>query len=311
PADQAKAVWLSLARGYDGKDRSYLAALGIGATHKEAELYAALAATQTETDATKWTPAFADLAWKLTPADAAPDFAARATSEALTESERTAAVTALGFIPTNEAANALVELAQNGVGQVKTHALWWILNYKDTRWKDAGLAGALKERGLYNPDTAAVVPSVVPEPSPTKLATPVQIAALTGDATRGANIGQSCYLCHRIGDKGIDYAPALTGFASRQTAEVLITAIVNPSADIAHGYSGSEVVLKDGTTVHGLVLSSGDPLIVQSMGGLTQLIPQERVASRKPLRRSLMLSAEQLGLSAQDVADVAAWLATQ
>jgi putative heme-binding domain-containing protein len=93
---------------------------------------------------------------------------------------------------------------------------------------------------------------------------------------------------------------------------VLITALVNPSSDIANGYEGREIMLKDeGGTVHGLVLSSGNPLIVQSMGGVTQLIPPSKIASQRPLRRSLMLSAEQLGFKAQDVADVVAWLKTQ
>ncbi len=307
----AKEVWLALARGFDGVDRSYLAALGIGATHKEAELYAALAATQTEQDATKWAPAYAQLAWKLTPAEAAPAFAARAASTALTDAERLAAVTALGFIPTREAANALLDLAQHGAGQMKTHALWWILNYKDSRWREFGLDAGLKERGLYDPDTAVVATSVVPEPGPTKLPAAAAVAALQGDAVRGASVGQSCFMCHRVGGQGVDYGPALTGFANRQTAEVVIDAILNPSREIAHGYGGAEIELKDGTIVHGLVLSNGEPLIVQSMGGLTQFIPRAKIASRKPLRRSLMMSAEQLGLTAQDVADVAAWLKTQ
>jgi hypothetical protein len=51
---------------------------------------------------------------------------------------------------------------------------------------------------------------------------------------------------------------------------------------------------------------------VQSMGGLTQMIPAAKIrgSSRKPLGRSLMLSAEQLGLNAQDVADIVAYLKT-
>jgi putative heme-binding domain-containing protein len=134
---------------------------------------------------------------------------------------------------------------------------------------------------------------------------------LKGDVQRGSNVAQTCYLCHRIGDKGVDYAPALTGFASRQTTDVVINSIVNPSADIAHGYSGTEVVLKDKTVIHGLLLSAGDPLIIESMAGLRQLVPADRVESRKQLGRSLMLSADQLGLSAQDVADLVAWLKTQ
>jgi hypothetical protein len=41
------------------------------------------------------------------------------------------------------------------------------------------------------------------------------------------------------------------------------------------------------------------------------MIPADRIRSRQPLGRSLMLSADQLGLSAQDVADIAAYLKTQ
>ena len=49
-------------------------------------------------------------------------------------------------------------------------------------------------------------------------------------------------------------------------------------------------------------------MIVQSAGGLTQMIPRSKVKSRQGLNRSLMLSADQLGLSAQDLADIAAYL---
>jgi putative heme-binding domain-containing protein len=118
-------------------------------------------------------------------------------------------------------------------------------------------------------------------------------------------------MCHRIGDQGAEYAPNLTGFASRQTTEVVINSIVNPSSDIAHGYEGTEFLLKDGTIIHGLALTAGDPAVVQTMGGATQMIPAEKIKSRKRLTRSLMMSAEQLGLGAQEVSDVVAYLKTQ
>ena len=66
--------------------------------------------------------------------------------------------------------------------------------------------------------------------------------------------------------------------------------------------------LTDGRKIHGLVLSGGNPLIVQSTGGVTQMIPASMVKERKRLGRSLMLSADQLGLTAQQVADVVAYL---
>ncbi len=106
----------------------------------------------------------------------------------------------------------------------------------------------------------------------------------------------------------MDYAPALDGFASRQTRDVVITAIVNPSNDIAHGFEGSEITLVDGRKIHGLVLSGGNPVVVQGTGGVTQLIPARLIKERKRLGRSLMLSADQMGLSAQQVADIVEYL---
>jgi putative heme-binding domain-containing protein len=149
----------------------------------------------------------------------------------------------------------------------------------------------------------------VPAP-PEKSALPAvaDIVKLRGDAKRGAAAAGACLMCHRIKGAGVDYAPALDGFASRQTRDVVITAIVNPSNDIAHGYEGAEITLTDGRKIHGLVLSGGNPTLVQSTGGVVQMVPAALIKERKRLGRSLMLSAEQLGLSAQQVADIATYL---
>ena len=44
------------------------------------------------------------------------------------------------------------------------------------------------------------------------------------------------------------------------------------------------------------------------MGGITQMIPRDKIEAKKKMTRSLMLSAAQLGLTAQDVADLVAYL---
>ncbi|HEY6124276.1 MAG TPA: c-type cytochrome, partial [Steroidobacteraceae bacterium] len=301
---------LALAKGYDGKDRSYLEAWGIGATGKEDALYTALAASQPDSDATKWPATYADLVWRLTPRAAVPAFAARAGADVLSVSERSKATTALGFIPSSEAATALLDVAQHGGSDIKQNsALWWLMNYKDSRWAGQGIDAELKRRGLYDPDTVAINEVTVPAPDEkSTLPAVADIAKLRGDAKRGATAAGACLMCHRIQGKGVDYAPALDGFASRQTRDVVITAIVTPSSDIAHGYEGTEITLQDGRKIHGLVLSGGNPLIVQSTGGVTQMIPASQVRERKRLGRSLMLSAGQLGLSAQQVADIVAYL---
>ena len=115
-------------------------------------------------------------------------------------------------------------------------------------------------------------------------------------------------MCHSIAGAGAEFGPALDGWGRGKDAEVVATAIVKPSAEIAHGYDGTEIKSKDGVTIQGVLLKEGDPLMMRSMGGVTQIIPADRVATRRRLPGSLMMSAAQLGLSAQEVADIVAFL---
>ena len=310
PFEQARDLLLVLAKGYDGKDRSYLEAWGIGATGKEEALYAALSSTQPDQDPTKWPQSYADLVWRLTPREGVPALAARAKATTLDRSERTKAITALGFIPTQPAANALLEIAQHGGTDIKQNpALWWLINYKQSRWDGMNIDSELERRGLYDPDAVQISEVTVPPPAQASTLPPVaEIAKLRGNAKRGAEAASACLMCHRIQGKGVDYAPALDGFASRQTKDVVITAIVDPSNDIAHGYDGVELTLRDGRKIHGIVLSNGNPVVIQSTGGTMQMIPAPLIEKRQRLGRSLMLSADQLGLTAQQVADIAAYL---
>ena len=62
--------------------------------------------------------------------------------------------------------------------------------------------------------------------------------------------------------------------------------------------------------MQGLVLSKSNPVIVQSQGGLVQMIPADKVKKGSNMTYSLMLSVDQLGLSAQDLADLTSYLET-
>lgn len=235
-------------------------------------------------------------------------FKARAVSRALSAADRRAALTALGFIYTREAAGAVVEVAAAVDGPLRAEAIWWLLNQSNHHWNGFGIPAALKDRGIYDPDTVQIIPVITPPPSAPTTLNLDQIAGLAGNPETGKQIATACMTCHKIGDVGVDYAPNLSDWARTQTTEVIIRSIIDPSADIAHGYEGWEIVTQDGATIHGLVLSNGDPVMVQSMGGITQTVPRKRIESMKRLDRSLMLSAEQLGLSEQLVADVVEYL---
>ena len=311
PFDQSKDILFTLAKHFDGQDRTYLEAWGTGATGKESQVYDLVKSTLGGNDATRWSPQFAWLAWRLHPAQSVADFKVRALSTALSDTDRKRALTTIGYNATQDAADAMLEVAAKTDKTVKAEALWWLLNRKDSSWKEFGVNAALKARGIYDPDNVELTEATIPAAEPAKF-TVADVLKLSGDVKRGGEkFSTTCVSCHRVGDTGAEYAPDLTGWAKRQTTEVLLNSVINPSADIASGFNGTELKTKDGLTLHGLVLSEGDPLIVQSASGLTQTVPKARVESRKGLGRSLMMSADQLGLSPQDLADIAAWLRTK
>ena len=309
PANKAVGTLVALAKEFDGKDRHYLDAFGIGASGKEANLYGRLK-HEFGADATKWSEADAWLAWRLTPAQAVKDFKARALSGSASLADRKRMLTALAFIPTQAAADAMVELAGNPVFPFKSDALWWLFNRKNNEWKNFGINAVLKERGLYDPAKIQLSPVIMPEmpPMQSKLPPISEIAKLKGDPVKGKMATVVCHTCHQVGKMGYDFGPTLNGFGKTQTREVLLQAIINPSADIAHGYDATEIKTKDGVTIHGVVIAEGDPVIIKSMAGQTQMVPKNRIKSKKKLNRSLMFSADMLGLTPQTLADIVAYL---
>jgi len=193
---------------------------------------------------------------------------------------------------------------------MKDLAMWWLLNRKGNDWKPYDIEGGLKALGLYDPDKVklvAVEMPPVPQDAP-KLPPFAEIAKLKGDPKNGQNAIAVCYTCHHVGKNGVDFGPDLSTFGRQQTTEIIVQAIAKPSATISHGFEGSEVKTKDGLTITGMVLSSGDPLIIKCMGGLVQTVPRTRIASVTKMNRSLMYEPAQLGLTAQGIADIVAYL---
>jgi putative membrane-bound dehydrogenase-like protein len=311
PAEKALDVLVEIARGYDGKDRSYLEALGTGATKKEAALYDRLRkAPGVKSDPLSWDGTFAQLAWRLHVPAAVPDLLARARSTKLSMADRKFAMDTLAFVDDQAASKAMLTLAEPE-SALKEPATWWLLNRMSSSWTSHNLRPALKMAGIYDPDTITLREATVPvAPAGLPELSLTAIARLKGDAAKGKEVAVRCQICHQMGGVGAELGPALDGWARGKSPEVIATALVNPSAEIAQGYDGAEIRTNDGLTIQGLLIKQGDPLMMRSMGGVTQIIPATRIGARRRLPTSLMMSAAQLGLTEQDVADVVAFLQT-
>src|SRR6478672_4396515 len=99
PEDKSLGILLDVARGFDGKDRSYLEALGTGATGKEPALYDRVRRELgVKDDPLTWSPTFTWIAWRLHVPAAVNDLTARANSAQLSLADRRLALDTLAFI---------------------------------------------------------------------------------------------------------------------------------------------------------------------------------------------------------------------
>jgi len=309
PASKTAPIFATLAPQIDITDKNAVEALGLGAANQESEIWLALKNSMKPDAPHQWSDQFAKLTWRLWPAAAVPDLLARANHPSLTPAQRALAVESLAFIDHPSAAKAMLTLATETT--TKPDAINWLLRNNNGEWEKYHIAKELKARGIYDPTKIVLTSITTPKPDKPKF-TVKDALTLKGDAQKGEITSNRCIMCHQFNGTGADFGPNLKGWGAGQTPDVIARAIIAPSADIAHGYSGSGVALKKGGHIHGLVVNNGDPLIITSTGGITQMIPRNRLKSKRPykLKHSLMLSADQLALTPQDVADLVAFLKT-
>ena len=108
-------------------------------------------------------------------------------------------------------------------------------------WAESGLRPALKAAGIYDPDAIALQRSdraaAARRISRSSRSTRSRGSRATPRAGRTPRT--RCLMCHSIGGAGAELGPALDGWGRGKSADVIATAIVRPSAEIAHGYEGT------------------------------------------------------------------------
>ena len=94
---------------------------------------------------------------------------------------------------------------------------------------------------------------------------------------KGEQYFQTCLLCHAVGDKGFDIAPALDGSSTREL-HALLTAIVNPDIAVEGGYNLHRIEKKDGSVLDGYLYKAGDTgLTMAVMGGAKIFVPKGEI----------------------------------
>ena len=201
----------------------------------------------------------------------------------------------------------MVEIAEKGPEDTRPIAQFWLYNRGSHVWKDyVGLMKGLNKKANQlnaNQDYKAPIDG----PALSK-PTVKEVLALKGDAARGKGTIARCFMCHQIDGTGVDFGPSLGEWGKGNSREAIATAIINPSEGIAHGFEATEIVTKKGHTIQGFSLFAGGSHILKVMGGGEVTIPRGNITKAKTMDRSLMMSAGQLGLTSQDVADIVAYM---
>ena len=149
---------------------------------------------------------------------------------------------ALGVQKERAAAYAMADIAKHAEpGLIKDKANEWMTKRDKDLWKSydvpAYFSGKPTPKVVYQD---ALVPAALGVP--VKLPSVAGILKLKGDAAAGKTAIGQCYMCHRVGAAGVEFGPTFaSGWGQGRTLDVIIGAIVNPSADLAHGFAAEEI----------------------------------------------------------------------
>jgi len=108
---------------------------------------------------------------------------------------------------------------------------------------------------------------------------------------------------------GRDFGPDLTHVGARMDRAAILQSILSPSAIITEGFATSIVTLQDGSVQTGFVIERSDAeLAIKLATGQSMRIPSTSIASEKPIPVSLMPEGLLQGFTAQEAADMLAFL---
>jgi putative heme-binding domain-containing protein len=135
------------------------------------------------------------------------------------------------------------------------------------------------------------------------------LAATEGTPKKGQPIyEQRCAACHTLWNKGGKAGPDLTSY-QRTDLDMLLLAIVAPSAEIREGFNTTIIETKDGATLAGFITDQDkDILALRDPAGQTHTIARDRVTKQEPLPASLMPEGLLAGLTDEEVRDFLAYI---
>ena len=204
---------------------------------------------------------------------------------------REAALTAL--VARDDRTLALLEAIQ--AGKIKPTDLTALQVQSLAKHKDAKVAALAK----------TALASVIPPSREEVVAKFKGVATTKGDAARGqAQYAARCIACHKAGAMGIAVGPDLITVKTKGRDGIL-TAILEPSKEVAAQYIAYTVNTKDGQTFNGIIVKDdASSLTLRLMGGIEQTIQRSNIKGSSSTGTSLMPDGLETGMTVQDMADL-------
>ncbi|MGL4423937.1 MAG: c-type cytochrome, partial [Gemmataceae bacterium] len=142
---------------------------------------------------------------------------------------------------------------------------------------------------------------------------PKSILSLAGNPVQGEALFQrtalQCATCHQVDGKGGAIGPDLSGIGKLRTRGQLLESLLEPSRRIDAQYQMLAIQRVDGMQVTGIVVKKSDTeLVLRDAKGTDHRMATAEIETQKVLAQSIMPEGLLRDLSAQDAADLLAYL---
>jgi len=143
---------------------------------------------------------------------------------------------------------------------------------------------------------------------------PEALLAIKGDVARGKEVffkttGLQCATCHTIAGQGGQIGPDLSDVGKRLTKRQILESIVDPSKDIDPKFAAYQVQTDDERQLTGLVVArDAESLTIRDAQGKDTKVPLKNVGAQIPSKKSLMPDQLLRDLTAEQAADLLAYL---
>ncbi|MDH5397403.1 MAG: PQQ-dependent sugar dehydrogenase [Cyclobacteriaceae bacterium] len=173
----------------------------------------------------------------------------------------------------------------------------------------------LKLMNCWDPEVSGNAPKYLPAANVKdggQLASIDELVEIPGAAENGKNVfDMYCKACHVVNGEGIDFGPGLSEIGSKLSREAMISSVIFPSAGINFGYEGYHIKTNDNKEYYGFIASRTESEItLKMMGGVTQIIAHDNLASMEAMGKSLMTENLQMVMSQQELVDLVEYMTT-